>query len=80
MSVVNPGNGGDIIIKGGSVDLDYDDAVYPKDSGNPRKHKSEDRTLIRIVVKDGGGATKYDSNNDTDNPWDWEVTTYTKKR
>lgn len=74
------GNGGDIIIKGGSVDLDYDDAVYPIDPGNPKKHKNRDREITRVLVLDGTGAKKYDSNDKGENPAEWEITTFTKKK
>ena len=51
-------NGGDIIIKGGSVDITFDDAVYPP--GNSGSHKGQ-RKMQRIVVTDGGEAVQYDS-------------------
>ncbi|HEX9422739.1 MAG TPA: hypothetical protein VF899_05810 [Pyrinomonadaceae bacterium] len=47
-------DGGDIIIRGGSVDLDYDDSVYPKDPGNPKKHKNNDKKIRQITVTDNG--------------------------
>ena len=53
-------DGGDIIIRGGSVDLDYDDAVYPKESGNPRKHNAKDKKIRQITVTDNGKIL-YDS-------------------
>jgi hypothetical protein len=73
-----PGNGGDIIVTGGSVDLEYDDAVYQKDPGDPKKHKS-DRKIIRVLVVDEGGNKKYDSNDQSENPEKWTITTYTKR-
>ena len=51
-------NGGDIIIKGGSVDITFDDAVYPP--GNSGSHKGL-RKMQRILVTDGGQAVQYDS-------------------
>ena len=36
-------NGADIIIKGSSVELEYDEAVYPKDPGEPKKHKNHNK-------------------------------------
>jgi hypothetical protein len=51
-------NGGDIIIKGGSVDITFDDLVYP--SGGNGSHRGQ-RKLQRIVVTDGGEAVQYDS-------------------
>src|SRR5713226_7930353 len=54
-------NGGDIIIKGGSVDIDYDDAVYPPDPCRPRKHKGNNQTIVRVTVADEGNNLKYRS-------------------
>jgi hypothetical protein len=71
-------NGGDIIIKGSSVDIDYDDAVYPPVLGKPRNHKSNDQTIIQVLVVDGGGTKKYDSNDDGADPSAWKVTVYCK--
>jgi hypothetical protein len=51
-------NGGDIIIKGSSVDITFDDAVYPP--GNSGSHKGQ-RKMQRILVTDGGQAVQYDS-------------------
>lgn len=68
-------NGGDIIITGGSVDLDYDEAVYPKDSGNPRKHKNANRKITRILVEDEKGGEKF--NFEAQGGLRWKVTVYT---
>ena len=44
-------NGGDIIIKGGSCDLIFDDSIYPKDPSDPRKHKNKNnQTVTRVVI------------------------------
>ena len=51
-------NGNDIIIRGGSVDLEYDEGVYPKDSSDPRKHKNDNRKVTRVVIT---GDINYDS-------------------
>lgn len=51
-------NGSDIIIKGSSVDVIFDDSVYPP--GNNGSHKGQ-RKLERIIVTDAQGATQYDS-------------------
>jgi hypothetical protein len=47
-------DGGDIIIRGGSVDLDYDDAVYPPVPGQSRKHNNRDKKIRQITITDGG--------------------------
>lgn len=61
-------DGGDIIIRGGSVELEYDVSVYLPDPGNPgnrKKHKNSNKKIRQIVVTDKGGITQYDS---TDHP------------
>lgn len=41
-------DGGDIIIRGGSVQLDFNDDVYPKDNG--RRNENQKITRIQITV------------------------------
>lgn len=53
-----PGDGADIIIKGGSVDLIYDETYYPCDPENPKKHTNSNGKLTRIVIT---GDVTYDS-------------------
>ena len=48
--------GGDIIIKGGSVQLDFNDDYYPKENG--RLNEKQNITRIQIT-----GDVKYDSND-----------------
>jgi hypothetical protein len=50
------GNGGDILIKSGSVSLDYDEKVYP-----PPTHTSSDMKIMRIVITDASGKISFDS-------------------
>jgi hypothetical protein len=76
MSDPDPGDGGIIIIKGGSVDLDYDESIYPKDPNDPKKHKNDNRKVTRILVQDEHDVTKYDSNGE--NPLKWKVTVFTR--
>jgi hypothetical protein len=52
------GGSGDIIIKGGSVDLNYDESLYPKDPKDPNSHKNEDKKIMRVVIT---GDISYDS-------------------
>jgi len=55
-------NGGDIIIKGGSVDLDFDDNVYKKDDpAKPKKHLNKNGKITQIVVVDENGVEKCNS-------------------
>lgn len=69
-------NGGDIIITGGSVDLDYADSVYPKVPGDDRKHKNANRKITRILVEDEKGGEKF--NFEDQGGLRWKVTVYTK--
>ena len=58
MSDPEPGDGGVIIIKGGSVDLDYDESIYARDPKNPRSHINPTRKITRVVIT---GDLSYDS-------------------
>lgn len=58
-------DGGDIIIRGGSVDLDYDDSVYPPENGRPRKHLAKNKRIRQITVADGD-TILYDSGDHPD--------------
>lgn len=64
-------NGSDIIIKGGSVDIDYDESLYPKE-GNSRSHKNHDKRIVRITVVDEAGQTQYDS-GEKEGTLKWEI-------
>lgn len=62
-------NGGDIIIRGGSVDIQYDDSLYHKEGA--WGHVS-DKKMTRITVVDDNGKTVYDS-GENKNGLKWEV-------
>jgi len=49
-------NGGDILIKSGSVSLNYNETVYP-----PPTHTSSDMKIVRIVITDATGKISFDS-------------------
>jgi hypothetical protein len=51
-------DGSDIIIKGGSVELNYDEHFYPVDPSDPRRHKSDNKKIVRIRIT---GDLDYDS-------------------
>ncbi|HEY8185792.1 MAG TPA: hypothetical protein VIF64_06970 [Pyrinomonadaceae bacterium] len=53
-----PGEGGVIIIKGGSVDLNYDESIYIKDPADPKSHKNANLKITRVVIT---GDISYDS-------------------
>ena len=46
-------NGGDIIIKGGSCDLIFDDSLYPTDPADPKKHKNKNNQKVTRVLITG---------------------------
>jgi hypothetical protein len=54
----DPGEGGIIIIKGGSVDLDYDETVFEKNPADPRSHRNPNKKITRVVIT---GDITYDS-------------------
>lgn len=51
------GGSGDIIIKGGSVELTFNDSIYPK-TVDPAVYKNDGRKLTRIVIS---GDIDFDS-------------------
>jgi hypothetical protein len=52
--------GGDIIIKGGSCEIHFDDALFRKDPNDPsrRAHKHDTYRITRIVIS---GDADYDT-------------------
>jgi hypothetical protein len=70
-------DGGDIIIKGGSVELFFDEGIYTKDPADPKRHENANRTITRIRILDEKNSPVYDSG---DNPagLKWTVTVSTK--
>jgi len=51
------GGSGDIIIKGGSVELSFAESLYPK-TGDPIVYKNDDRKITRILIT---GDIEFDS-------------------
>jgi hypothetical protein len=76
--MAEPGDGGDIIIKGGSVELDFDDSQYPVIPGNPKLHTSPARNIKRIVIVDDRDQKIFDSNDTGQNPMKWKVTVHAR--
>ena len=76
-----PGNGGEIIIKGGSVELEYDGNTYTEDPGNPRKHKNANKKITQVVITDETDPSDpivvYDS-GDHPGGLKWEIKTTCK--
>ena len=53
-----PGNGTEIIIKGSSVEVEFDGNTYQQDPSNPRKHKNATKKITRVVIT---GDISFDS-------------------
>lgn len=69
--------GGDIIIKGSSVHLNFDSSLYQKDSNDPNNHKHDNRKITRVRVEDESGKSLFDSGTD-DGGLKWTITVSTK--
>ena len=67
--------GGDIIIKGGSVDVNFDETLYKKDPADPRKHENANRTITKITIVDENKETVYDSGDGGSLKWTVTVST-----
>lgn len=68
-------DGGDIIIRGGSCNLIFNDSIYPADPGDPGSHKNKDNQKVtRVIIT---GDISYDS-GDHPNGLTCEIHTYTK--
>ena len=65
---------GDIIIKGGSVEVRFDSAGYTK---NGNKHDNPNKKITQIVVVDENGVEKCNS-GDSPAGLKWKVTVSTK--
>ena len=71
--------GGDIIIKGGSCEIHFDDGVFKKDENDPKKrrHKHDGRKITRVRVADESGTSRLDSSDDNGLKWTITVSTAT---
>jgi hypothetical protein len=63
-------NGGDIIIKGGSVDIQYDDSLYVKEG--EWNHINLNKRITRITITDENEKLLYDSGVNS-NGLRWEI-------
>lgn len=41
---------GDIIIKGGSAEVIFDDSIYEQDPQNPNRYQNADKKIVRVVI------------------------------
>jgi hypothetical protein len=69
--------GGEIIIKGGSVNVQFDDNVYKKDPNDPKKHENANRKITNIVIVDENGGERFNS-GDNQGGLKWTITVSTK--
>ena len=69
--------GGEIIIKGGSVKVLFDENVYKKDPNDPKKHEDANRKITKIVIVDENGGERFNS-GDNQGGLKWTVTVSTK--
>ena len=69
--------GGEIIIKGGSVNLQFDESVYKKDPNDPKKHENANRKITNIVIVDENGGERFNS-GDNQGGLKWTITVSTK--
>ena len=62
MSDPNPGEGGVIIIKGGSCELHFDDGVFKHDptASKRRKHKCDEMQIKQVVITGNGQTHTHD--------------------
>jgi len=65
--------GGDIIIKGGSVQVQFNSTGYTKDPKDPSKHEDKNKKIKKIVVHDDKGDEQF-SIADEQGGLKWKVT------
>ena len=53
-------NGSDIIIKGGSAEIQFDHGLFQQDPANPRRRTHDTLKITRIVIS---GEKNFDSND-----------------
>jgi hypothetical protein len=68
---------GDIIIKGGSVAVNFDDTLYRKDPADPQRHENANRKITKITIVDANKNSIYDSGDDPSG-LNWTVTVSTR--
>ena len=69
--------GGEIIVKGGSVHLSFDGALYQKVSEDPTVHKHDGRKITRVTVADENDQSLFDSEVNKDG-LRWTITVFTE--
>lgn len=69
--------GADIIIKGGSVKIFFEDGLYPKQGSDPKNHENKNVKIIQIRVLDGSNKELFNSGVNNGG-LDWEIRVSTK--
>lgn len=70
--------GGDIIIKGGSVEIEFNSTLYTKKNGDPKIHENPNRkiTMIQIFADENETEELYTSGDHQEGlRWKVKVTT-----
>jgi hypothetical protein len=67
--------GGDIIIKGGSVELNFNDSVYQRVLNDPSTYRNQNRQISRVLVEDQEGKVQFDSGEQSGLTWRITVST-----
>jgi hypothetical protein len=68
------GDGGtDIIIKGGSVELNFDTGIYKKALGDPTCHRHRGRKITRVQVHDQNGKPLFDKSANGNDGLKWKI-------
>lgn len=65
----------EIIIKGSSVTLTYDDTQFPKEPGDPKLHKNDNRKITQIAIFDESDNEKFSASDNGGLRWTIKVTT-----
>ena len=72
-----PNGGGEIIIRGGSVNLIFDEGIYQKSPADPNRHENANRKIVKISIFDESGSAIYDS-GDSQNGLKWTINVSTE--
>ena len=65
---------GEIIIKGGSVELSFDDGIYQRVLNDPGAYRNQNRQITRVLVEDQEGKVHLDSSEKVGL---WRITIFT---
>ncbi len=66
--------GNDIIIKGGSVRIDFPEDYSPEGNSGRKKFKNDKRRIVQIRIVDQNNIEKYNSGPEDPNGLKWTIT------